>query len=493
MTANPPNGSASLRHPRGIYTLFFTEMWERMSYYGMRALLILYMTALPVEGGMGLPDKMAAAIYGLYVCGVYLVALPGGWVADRLISPRQAVLYGGIIIAAGHLSLAIPGNTTFFTGLLLVVMGTALLKPCASSLVGQLYPEGGARRDAGFTLFYMGVNMGGFLGPMICGWLGEKWDWHWGFGAAGVGMIAGVIQYVLTQHHMGEAGVRPAHPSSTPGRHWTAVAAAIGMVILVAGLALSGVLVINPLLVAKYTSLVLVGMAVLWFGWAFAFGGLTGEEKKRLGVLAILFVASALFWSGFEQAGSSMNLFAERFTHRQMFGSEIPTGWFQSINPVFVILFAPAFSWLWLALARRGWFPSVAAKFASALLLLALGFVVLQFAAKLALAQGKVLPVWLLGTYLLLTWGELTLSPVGLSFVTKLAPSRLTTQCMGIWFLSSATGNLLAGLLAGAATDHESPDAMPRVFLQVAITSGLGALVLLMLAKPFRKWTSGIS
>ncbi len=307
MTANPPTGTLPAKHPRGIYTLFFTEMWERMSYYGMRALLILYMTALPVEGGMGLPDKVAAAIYGLYVCGVYLVALPGGWLADRLLSPRKAVLYGGIIIAAGHLCLAVPGNRTFFTGLLLVVMGTALLKPCASSLVGQLYPEGGARRDAGFTLFYMGVNVGGFLGPLICGWLGEKLDWHWGFAAAGVGMVAGVIQYALTQHHMGDAGVHPAHPSSTPKRHWMAVATAIALLMLVAGLALAGVLPIDPVRVAKYTSLVLGGMAVAWFAWAFAFAGLTGDEKKRLGVLAILFVASALFWSGFEQAGSSMN------------------------------------------------------------------------------------------------------------------------------------------------------------------------------------------
>ncbi|HSJ03952.1 MAG TPA: oligopeptide:H+ symporter, partial [Verrucomicrobium sp.] len=318
MTSLPDTSSAPAKHPRGIYTLFFTEMWERMSYYGMRALLILYMTALPAKGGMGLPDKVAAAIYGLYVCGVYLVALPGGWIADRLISPRNAVLYGGIIIAMGHLTLAVPGDASFFGGLLLVVLGTALLKPCASSLVGQLYPEGGARRDAGFTLFYMGVNVGGFLGPIVCSYLGERWNWHWGFAAAGVGMIAGVIQFALTQHHMGDAGIRPAHPSATPKRHWTAVGVALAGVLLVAGLAMSGLLVINPVVVAKFTSLVLGLMAVGWFAWTFAFGGLTTDEKKRLGVLAILFVASAVFWSGFEQAGSSMNLFAERFTDRQM-------------------------------------------------------------------------------------------------------------------------------------------------------------------------------
>lgn len=480
------------RHPRGIYTLFFTEMWERMSYYGMRALLILYMTALPAEGGMGLPDEVAAAIYGLYVCGVYLVALPGGWVADRLLAPRRAVLVGGIIIALGHFALAIPRTEAFYTGLMLVVTGTALLKPCASNLVGGLYPEGGARRDAGFTLFYMGVNLGAFIGPLVCAWLGEQWSWHWGFGAAGVGMLGGVIQYVLTSHHLGDTGTLPASPSPTPRRHWAGVAMAVSATALVAFLAMKGVISLNPVWLARFTSLLLAAMAVGWFAWMFVFAGLSGLEKKRLGVLAVLFVVSAVFWSGFEQAGSSMNLFAERFTNRQWGSLEIPTGWFQSINPIFVILFAPVFGWAWVTAARRGWFPSVAIKFAVGLILLCAGFLLLHLAAKVALTQGKVLPVWLLATYLLLTWGELALSPVGLSFVTKLAPPRLATQTMGIWFLSIAMGNLLAGLLAGEAVDHSNPDAMPQVFLQVALTAAGAAGFLLLLSRPFKKWTAGV-
>jgi POT family proton-dependent oligopeptide transporter len=405
------------------------------------------------------------------------------------------VLVGGILIAVGHLTLAVRGEATFFAGLLLVILGTALLKPCASSLVGQLYPEGGARRDAGFTLFYMGVNVGAFLGPLVCGYLAERWSWHWGFGAAGVGMVAGVIQYSLTSHHLGEAGARPSHPSSTPRRHWSIVAGSIAAVVLITALVMGGHLPLDPVWLAQFTSLALGLMAVLWFAWTFAFAGLNPEEKRRLGVLALLFLASAVFWSGFEQAGSSMNLFAERFTDRSWGrdGMEIPTGWFQSVNPVYVLLFAPAFSWIWVALAQRGFFPSVAAKFASGLVLLAVGFVVLHFAAQLALEQGRVLPVWLLGTYLLLTWGELALSPVGLSFVTKLAPARLSTQTMGMWFLSVAMGNLLAGLLAGEASGQGTPEAMPRVFLQVALTAAGTAVVLVVLARPLRRWTAGIS
>ena len=480
----------STAQPRGIYTLFFTEMWERMSYYGMRALLILYMTAATAKGGMGLPDKVAASIYGLYVCAVYLVALPGGWIADRLIGPQRAVLVGGIIIALGHFTLAIPATPTFFLGLLLVVLGTALLKPSASSLVGLIYPEGGARRDAGFTLYYMGVNLGAFIGPLVCGWLGEKVNWHYGFAAAGVGMVGGVIQYVLTAKHLGDAGRAAPNPSLTPAKHWRRVWIAVGTIALVALLAMTGVLVINPVAVARYTSAGILSVAVGWFVLVFVVAKLSMIEKKRLVVVAVLFAAAALFWSGFEQAGSSMNLFAERYTRRLLLGWEIPAGWFQSINAIFVLLFAPLFSWLWLAMARRGWLPSLAGKFAAGLLLLAGGFLVMHFAARLALGEGSVGPGWLTTTYLLLTWGELALSPVGLSAVTKLAPARLATQTMGIWFLAASLGNLLAGLLAGEMSGDDA-HAMPALFMQIVLTAGGAALLLALFARPLRRLAGG--
>jgi proton-dependent oligopeptide transporter, POT family len=477
-------------HPRGIYTLFFTEMWERMSYYGMRGLLILFMTAAVSEGGMGLPDKIAASIYGLYVCAVYLVALPGGWIADRLLGQQRAVLYGGIVIALGHFTIAIPTTQTFYLGLLLVVAGTGLLKPSASTLVGLLYPEGGSRRDAGFTLFYMGVNLGAFIGPLICAWLGEKINWHYGFAAAGVGMVGGVIQYVLTSRHLGDAGLRPLHPSEKPGRDWLMVWIVVGALVVLAGLAFAGILKIDPVPVASYTSVVIVAMALGWFAWVFAVGKLDVAEKKRLVVLAVLFVASAMFWCGFEQVGSSLNLFADRYTRREYFGREMPAGWFLSLNAAFVILFAPLFSWMWLVFARRGAQPSFAAKFASGLFLLAGGFLVMFFASRFALAEGNVGPGWLITTYLLITWGELALSPVGLSAVTRLAPASLATQAIGIWFLASSLGNLLAGRLAGEMSG-ENAHAMPALFMQVLLTAAGIALLLAIFSRPLRKLAGG--
>jgi proton-dependent oligopeptide transporter, POT family len=478
-------------HPRGIYTLYFTEMWERMSYYGMRALLILYMTAELARGGMGLDEATAGAIYGLYTCAVYLVALPGGWIADRLIGPQRAVLIGGCIIALGHFTLAVPDTRAFFGGLLLVVLGTALLKPNASALVGHLYPEGGARRDAGFTLFYMGVNLGAFIGPIICGLLGERLNWHYGFAAAGVGMVFGVVQYVRTRRHLGTAGLHPSEPSASRRRDWALVWAGLAVVAVIAMLAMSGVLVLRPVTLARGTSAVIVSVALLWFAWAFLFAQLTTEEKKRMLVVAILFVASALFWSGFEQVGSVMNLFAERYTERVVFGWEIPAGWFQSVNALLILLLALPIASLWIGLARRGSLPSLATKVAAGLLMLGAGFLVMHFAASRALAGGKVAGLWLCSTYLLHTVGELFVSPVGLSAVTKLAPARLASQTMGIWFLATSLGNLLAGLLAGGMRSDQVA-AMPSQFLHVALIAGGGGILLFVFSPLVRRLMPGI-
>ncbi|HSY19077.1 MAG TPA: peptide MFS transporter [Candidatus Acidoferrales bacterium] len=478
-------------HPRGIYTLYFTEMWERMSYYGMRAILILYMVAGAANGGLGLDEATAGAIYGLYTCAVYLVALPGGWIADRLIGPQRAVLIGGIIIALGHFTLAIPNQHTFFVGLLIVVLGTSLLKPNASALVGKLYPEGGARRDAGFTLFYMGVNLGGLIGPLVCGYFGEHVNWHYGFAAAGVGMVLGVIQYVLTRHHLGTAGLEPSAPTKTPRREWAIVAVGLGVILVVAVLALTGCLVINPVLLAKRAEIVIVTAAGLWFLWAFLFGRLDRVEKKRLLVVVILFFASALFWSGFEQAGSVMNLFAERHTDRVLFGREMPASWYQSINPLLILVLAVPVSTLWLGLAKRSILPSLAIKFSAGLLMLAAGFLVMYFAARHALSIGKVTGLWLCTTYLLQTIGELFLSPVGLSAVTKLAPARLASQTMGVWFLSVSLGNLIAGMFAGGMSTANAAG-MPAQFLHVALFAGGAGLLLLLLSPLIRRLMPGI-
>jgi POT family proton-dependent oligopeptide transporter len=304
-------------------------------------------------------------------------------------------------------------------------------------------------------------------------------------------MVLGVVQYCLTRHHLGEAGLHPPAPSLTPGRDWGLIGAALGALAVVTGLAFAGVIVIRPIALAKGATVVIVAVAVLWFAWAFLLARLTTVEKKRLSVVAILFLASALFWSGFEQVGSVMNLFAERYTNRSVLGFEVPAGWFQSINALLILMLALPVSAMWLGLARRGSLPSLATKFAAGLLLLAAGFVVMHFAARSALSAGRVTGLWLCTTYLLHTIGELFLSPVGLSAVTKLAPTRLASQTMGIWFLATSLGNLLAGLLASGMSS-ENAAGMPAQFMHVAIIAGSGGLVLLALSPFIRRLMPGI-
>ena len=489
-----PAEPSARRHPRGLYTLFFTEMWERLGYYGMRALLVLFMSAAVAKGGLGLDDKTAAAIYGLFTCAVYLGALPGGWVADRLLGSQRAVLVGGIIIAAGYFTLAVPRVDTFYLGLILVVLGTGMLKPNVSAIVGQLYPEGGARRDAGFTLFYMGINLGATIGPLICSYLGEKINWRLGFAAAGVGMVLGLVQFQLTRRHLGEAGCRPVRRQTGSVRDWGIVAVGGGVIATLYLLVLSGVLHLNPHTLASYTAYFIVAIAVVYFAVLFLFAGLDQTEKKRLGVVLVLFIASAMFWAGFEQAGSSLNIFADRFTQRVIsLGKpfEIPAGWLQMANPIFVITLAPVVAAAWLALARRGRDIPLPAKFAIGLLLLAVGFLVMAGAAVLVASGNKVLPTWLIATYLFHSLGELCISPVGLSSVTKLSPKRLVGQMMGLWFLATSLGNLIAGLAAGRLTS-EDPTQMPQLFLVMVGTAALVGLVLLVLTKPIKKLMAGV-
>jgi len=483
--------SEATGHPRGIYTLFFTEMWERFSYYGMRALLVLYMVAEVGSGGMGLTDEMAAAIYGLYTALVYLTALPGGWVGDRLLGAKSAVWWGGVVIAIGHVVLGIHSAEAFFVGLVIVALGSGLLKSNMSAMVGQLYPEGGERRDAGFTLFYMGINLGALFGQLMCGWLGERIGWRWGFSVAALGMFLGLLQFKLTHRHVAHIGLRIEHAGQNLRRDWMIFWVSLVAVIVLTALCVTGVVSIDPGKLAKSTAIIISGIALLYFAWAFLFAGLTTVELKRLVVIVVLFAAAAIFFAGFEQVGSSFSLFAERFTIRQFGSVEIPASWVQALNPLMVIVLAPLVAGLWAWCARRGRSPSLTTKMSWALLLLALGFAVVAWASHRALSSGPVWPTWLMTVVLIHTLGELFLSPVGLSAFTKLSPPRLTGQMMGIWFLGSALGNILAGILAGEVTGVATAE-MPARFMDVVVTSGVAGIVLLILAKPITKLMPGI-
>jgi len=483
MTPDPiapalPSEGHFFGHPRGLSTLFFTEMWERFSYYGMRGLLVLFMVEAVQSGGMGLTDGTAAAIYGMYTAGVYLFCLPGGCMAYRLLCKRRAVFIGCMIIAAGHFSMAIPGAPFFFAGLILIVCGTGLLKPNVSAVVGDLYPEGGARRDAGFSVFYMGINLGAFIGPLIVGYLGENIGWHLGFSAAGIGMVLGLIQYKLGDKYLGSAGLLSEEAQRETGSAWRMFAMGVALVVVVGaalfGLSSAGTLPLTLQGAAQATGVVIVSLAAIYFIVALLFFGLDADEKKRVILIFLLFLGSAMFWSGFEQAGSSMNLFAERLTDRMIFGWEAPASWLQSVNPLFIIILSPVAGALWLRLGDRA--PSIPAKFGIGLALLGIGFLVLAWASVYTGDGNRVTPVWLIVTYFLHTCGELALSPVGLSSVTKLSPKRLVGQMMGIWFMGTALGNLIAGLVAGQF------ESLPLVQLfgavaALAIGSGLFFLV----------------
>jgi POT family proton-dependent oligopeptide transporter len=487
--SSAPSSATFLGHPRGLATLFFTEMWERFTYYGMRAVLVLFLVAAVSSGGFGIDDKTATAIYGLYTAGVYLAALPGGWVADRLIGARRAVLIGGIAIAIGNALLA--ASTTprgFYLGLVVIVFGVGLLKPNVSAMVADLYPEGGARLDAGFTLFYMGINLGAAIGPFV---IAEAQEWigpRAGFGAAALFMALGVVQYVFTQHYLGSAGTFTATPTTGQRRQWVQMWIALALAMLALAAVTFGWIAVNPLGLAHATTAIILATAVLFFGYLFFAANLSAEEKRRALVIVVLFLGSALFWSGYEQAGSSLNLFAERYTDRtlEVLHFVIPAAWFQALNPVFVISFAPVVAWVWLALARRGLNTSAPAKFAIGVILMGSGFLVMAAAAAIVAGGSKALPYWLIMTYFLHTIGELCLSPVGLSYVTKLSPKRFVGQMMGMWFLSLSLGNLAAGLIAGEF-DSNNVAAMPGQYMHIVYFSvGLGA-VLLALSRPVKK------
>ncbi|HEY0171014.1 MAG TPA: peptide MFS transporter [Pyrinomonadaceae bacterium] len=490
-------------HPRGLSTLFFTEMWERFSYYGLRPLLVLFMSAALLDGGFGFERGEASAIVGIYGASVYLASLPGGWIADRLLGLRRAILYGAVCISAGHIAIGLSafagGKLAFFLGLILIVCGTGLLKPNISAIVGDLYPEGGARRDAGFSIFYMGINVGAFFGQIITGLLGEKFGWHFGFGAAGVGMIIGFLVFATrASKTLGDIGMHPTrHPDAAvqarqESRVKLVLGIGVGILALVIVMAALGVITLQAQVIGEYMAYVLLALAVLFFGYIFIAGGLDGDEKKRVLVIGVLFVFASIFWSAFEQAPTSLNLFARDFTERTVFGWEVPATWFQSINSLFIFLLAPFFAFLWTKLGSRGKDLSSPAKFSLGLFFAGIGFLIMIPAANLVVGAGggadatKVVAWWLVGSYFFQTVGELCLSPVGLSSMTKLSPRRYVGQMMGIWFLASAIGNLIGGLV-GRFVDPEKLEQMPQLFTFTALALIVAAGVLGLLSIPIRK------
>ncbi|HEV8367855.1 MAG TPA: peptide MFS transporter [Pyrinomonadaceae bacterium] len=487
-------------HPGGLSTLFFTEMWERFSYYGMRAILTLYMVKTVAEGGLGFDERYASLIYATYVSAVWYLPLPGGWLADKVLGARRAVLVGGIVIACGHYSMAINSKFTFFAGLILIACGTGLLKPNISAMVGQLYSEEDKRRDAGFSIFYMGINLGAFLSPIVVGFLAQgQWfknliasmgmnpnaSWHWGFGAAGVGMTLGILQYLLGRNKLSSVGNRPATsnaPSVTEEGvgtdYLTVVLAILGGV---GGAALGMVFGEAGILSALFP-------CVVGFFAGYLIGTirhLNGEELKRVLVIFILFVFSILFWMTYEQAGSSLTLFADRLTRTTLMGWAFPSSWFQSVPAIFVILLAPIFGAIWQFLSDRQ--PSSPGKFTIGLFFAGIAFVVIAVASTLT-GDGRVSPMWLVVVYFLQTIGELCLSPVGLSTVTKLSPARMVGLMLGVWFLSISIGSYIAGL-ATRLFEGNDPAVLTRAFAIFAGVTLFAALVLAILTPLIKKMT----
>ncbi|HTV95879.1 MAG TPA: peptide MFS transporter [Steroidobacteraceae bacterium] len=492
LSAAPPGAAATATlfgHPRGLATLFFTEMWERFTYYGMRAILVLFMVATLADGGLGIGDRQASSIYGLFVAGSYLFSILGGWIADTLIGGQRAVLCGGLFIVAGNALLTSGMRPVFFSGLALITLGVGLLKPNVSALVARLYPQGGSRRDAGFSLFYMGINVGALLGALLVPLFAARFGWHWGFGLPALGMTLGLVQFLATRHYL--APFDPQRPVNRRARSWLPVVVFGCGAMLAAALTLGGAVRIDPQALAAAASWLIALLAAAFLAYLLYVTRASRSERHRVYVMIALFIASTMYYAGIEQTGTSLTLFAERYTDRHFFGWEIPAGVFQAVSSVFVIIFAPLFSALWIALERARRDPPIPVKFAAGLVLMGSGFLVMYFASRFVLAGRQVLPTWLVLCYLVQMWGDLCLAPVGLSSMTKLAPPRLVGQVMGLWFLSIALGNNLAGQLA---TEYDATHlaSIPALFLKMFEWGALGGGLMLLLTPMLKRLMAGV-
>jgi POT family proton-dependent oligopeptide transporter len=497
-----PRDTRFFGHPRGLSTLFLTELWERFSYYGMRALLILFMTAPIAAGGLEFDAAKAGVIYGSYTALVYMMTLPGGWLADRFLGQRRATLYGGVVIMLGHISLAVPSVPTFYLGLGLVIIGTGLLKANVATMVGQIYAPEDERRDAGFSIFYMGINLGALTAPLVCGWLAQseqfrgiltaagispELSWHFGFGMAAVGMFLGIVQYLGGWKHLGSAGMEPIAPENEAARArqrrqlQLGIAAVLAVAGLLVALSTSGMLTITAQGLGNAFGVVLLLITVAFFLWLFLSGQWTTAERKQLTVVLVLFLGAAVFWSVFEQQGSSLNLFAQRNTDTRILGRPFPASWFQSVESVFLVLLAPVFAWIWIRLGKRD--PSSPAKFSMGLFFVAAGFGMLFLASQLAQTGLKVSPLWLVATYFLFSIGELLLSPVGMSAITRLAPARIVGLTMGVWYLALSVGSYLGGRVASLYETFT----LPELFGAVGLYALAAAVLMGLLIRPIRR------
>jgi POT family proton-dependent oligopeptide transporter len=501
-TDRPPilDDTALLGHPRGLGLLFITEMWERFSYYGMRAILILYLV-----DKLNWSTARAANLYGTYTMLVYLTPVIGGYLADRLIGTRRSLVIGGLIIALGHLTLAFPGMTAFYLGLALIILGTGFFKSNVSTMVGQIYREGDPRRDSGFTIFYMGINVGAAIGPLVCGGLAQSatFGWHWGFAAAGVGMLLGLLVFLWgrdrylpgigTTASVADPATRASSAADVTGASRAMIThASIGTV---AGGVIGWIVTGGDLLGVSMGLVIGAALAV-------AFLGAHGEERKRVIALFIVVFFVIFFWAAYEQAGSSMNLFADKFTNLNVGGWKIDSSWFQSVNSIDILIFAPLFAWLWTSLGRRGREPSTALKMVMGLGLLAVGFIFMVLGGSRADGGHLVSPMWLVWAYTFHTFGELCLSPVGLSYVTKVAPVRFASLLMGVWFLANAAANKIAGAVAaytptpgappppaasGLAGFIQSVSATNHGFYMIFVVSSFSAAAVMLLFVPLLK------
>ena len=478
--------TAFIGHPKPLFSLSMTEVWERFSFYGIRPLLVLFMAAAIFEGGLGIPRESASAIVGIFGGCVYLFTLPGGWLADNYFGQKKAVLYGAVIMAFGHLSIALSYFTqiAFFFGLSLIVIGSGLFKTCASVMVGMLYKDSDSRRDSGFTIFYMGINLGAFVAPLLCGLAQKEVGWHLGFGVGGIGMLISlVIFYFKTLKDFNEFDKKVGfeHSIEAARKHRLALPLICGFVIIfvaIFGLVAGGVVAINPISLSKNMILIITIASGVYFCYLYFLCGLNAVEKKNLILLAILYLAAAFFWSAFEQQPTSFNLFAHDFTDRVFFGYEVPAAWAQSLNPLFIITFAPLMSALWIFLAKKGYELSSITKFTLGIIGAGVGFGIMIFASKAVISSGQSVSMWwIVGSMWFLTMGELCLSPVGLSIMTKLAPGVIRSQIMALWFISSALGNVIAGLIGGGV-HADNINALPDLFAQCAyVLFGVAAVM----------------
>ncbi|MCP1399196.1 peptide MFS transporter [Bacillus cereus] len=431
-------------HPKGLFTLFFTEFWERFSYYGMRAILLYYMYYSISQGGLGMDHATAASIMAIYGSLVYMSGIIGGWIADRLLGSSRTIFWGGVLIMIGHLILALPGTiSTLFISMVFLVLGTGLLKPNVSSIVGDLYSETDTRRDSGFSIFYMGINLGALLSPFVIGTLGQKYNFHLGFGVAAIGMLLGLIIFVLTKKkNLGLAGTQVPNPLTDIERKKVIIQFSIGTIAIVLFCILTiptGILTINrfTLLVSILGILIPTG----YFIFMYRSPKTTKIEKSRLIAYIPLFIAATMFWAIQEQGAIILASYADQRTQLKLAGFELQSSWFQSLNPIYIVLLAPVFAWLWVKLNSRQ--PNTANKFAIGLLFAGLSFLVMIIPAYIHGTESLVSPMWLAISFLLVVIGELCLSPVGLSITTKLAPAAFSAQTMSLWFLTSAAAQAI--------------------------------------------------